>query len=109
MNRRAEVPCVGYIDLVFFDGLMNEAVCLGGAGFVSASEDEMAWENVPAFSGYSSFQADRKDANGDIIEEKSVSAETCEALMGQPISDLISMGRAKRKAELAGYTLEGKV
>ncbi|MBE0317760.1 hypothetical protein [Xanthomonas citri] len=40
------------------------------------------------------------DSNGDIIDDKQVSAETCESLMGLPIAQLIAEGRAKLAAEL---------
>jgi hypothetical protein len=87
--------CVGYIHLVFFDDIIGEIVTLGGAGFVTKNEDDSAWANIQAFSGESSFMADRLDANFDIVDDKPVSAETCERLMGKPIARLIADGRAK--------------
>lgn len=50
--------------------------------------------NVPAFGGATNLVADRLDANGDIIDDKPVSVETCEILMGASIEQLT--------AELAG-------
>ncbi|MEY2117320.1 hypothetical protein [Rhodanobacter sp. FW106-PBR-R2A-1-13] len=91
----SEQPCVGYIRLVFFDDAANEAVTLGGAGFVTLAEDGAAWENVRPFAGATSFQADRLNAERDIIDERAVSAETCEQLMGRPIATLIREGRAR--------------
>jgi len=43
------------------------------------------------------------DATRDIIDYKTVSAETCERLMGQPIAELIAQGRATLAADLASY------
>jgi len=96
-----EEKCAGYIQLVFFDDTTNETVTLGGAGFVTKEEDDAAWANVPAFEGESSFMADRMDANRDIVDDKPVSAETCERLTGKPIAQLIADGRAKLTADLA--------
>lgn len=100
---KTEEICVGYIQLVFFDDTTNEIVTLGGAGFITKEEDDAAWTNIPAFSGESSFMADRMDANRDIVDDKSVSAETCEILTGKPITQLIAEGRTKLAAELAEY------
>lgn len=91
---------VGFIQLQFFDSTTDQVVCLGGAGFVTHVEDDTAWANVPVFKGGSVFMADRLDAEGDIVAEKTVSAETCEKLMGRPIAELISSGRAQLKADL---------
>ncbi|HBO2935146.1 TPA: hypothetical protein L4R50_000140 [Pseudomonas aeruginosa] len=91
---------VGYIQLQFFDSTTDQVVCLGGAGFVTKAEDDAAWANVPVFEGESAFMADRLDSEGDIVDEKPVSAETCEKLMGRPIAELISNGRAQLKAFL---------
>lgn len=96
-------PCAGYIQLTFFDDTTGEAVVIGGAGFLTCAEDVAAWANVAAFDGSSSFQADRLDAQGDIVDDKTVSSETCERLMGRPIAALIADGRAKLVAELASY------
>ena len=47
--------CVGYIQLVFFDDIQGETICLGGAGFVSVKEDETTWAAIPEFADMSSF------------------------------------------------------
>lgn len=80
---------------------MSEVVTIGGAGFVTEAEFEAAWTNVPEHTGPTSFQADRLDGQSDIVGEKTVTAQTCEALMGKPITTLILEGRAKLTAELA--------
>ncbi len=95
--------CVGYIQLVFFDDTTGETVTLGGAGFLTKADDDAAWASVPTFNGNSSFMADRLDSNGDIVDDKAVSAETCELLTGKPIQTLIEEGRAALAAELASY------
>ena len=99
---------VGYIQLQFFDSKTNQVVCLGGAGFLTKAEDDAAWANVPAFEGESDFMADRLDAEGDIVDEKPISAETCEKLMSRPIADLISEGRAQLKADLENLRAEAR-
>lgn len=92
--------CVGYIQLQFFDQATNQVVSLGGAGFITKAEDDAAWASIPVFQGESAFMADRLDADRDIVDEKPVSAETCEMLMGRPIADLINEGRTQLKAYL---------
>lgn len=93
--------CVGSIRLVYADTTSNEVVTLGGAGFINREEDDAAWANVPAFASATNLVADRLDANGDIVDDKPVSVETCEILMGAPIDQLISAGRAQLARELA--------
>lgn len=96
-----EQQCVGYIQVVYADTTSNEVITLGGAGFITRAEEQAAWGNVPAFDGATNLVADRLDANRDIVEDKPVSVETCERLMGAPIAELIAAGRAKLTAELA--------
>jgi hypothetical protein len=103
MNTKTEEKCAGYISLVFFDEVSGEAVNLGGAGFLTDAEFAAAWANVPEFAGKSNYQADRLDAQGDIVGEKTVDVVTCEKLTGKPITTLILEGRAKLAAELASY------
>lgn len=93
--------CTSYIQLFYCDDATNTAVPIGGAGFLTRSEGDRAWANVPTCRGESDFMADRMDANRDIVDDKQVSAETCERLMGKPIDQLISEGRARLAAELA--------
>lgn len=103
MSTNTELESVGFISLVFFDDTTGEVVTLGGAGFLTEEEFETAWDNVPTFTGRSNFQADRLDAQRDIVGEKTVDVVTCERLMGKPITTLIAEGRAKLAAELAEY------
>lgn len=103
MQTNTEGKCAGQIALVFFDDKTGEAVTLGGAGFLTDAEFEAAWANVPEYSGKSNYQADRLDAQGDIVEEKTVDVVTCKILTGNPITTLIAEGRAKLAAELASY------
>lgn len=103
MQTNTEEKCVGYISLVFFDDRCGEVVNIGGAGFVTEAEFEEAWTNVPTFTGKSNFQADRLDAQRDIVDEKTVDVVTCEKLTGKAITTLIAEGRAKLAAELASY------
>ena len=92
--------CVGFIQLVFFDKKTGEVVNLGGAGFISSEEDEAAWNDVPIFDGQSLFMADRLNSDRDIIDDKVVSAETCERLAGKPIDVLIEEGRIKLAGQM---------
>ena len=108
MTTTDHLSCAGHIQLVFFDDTTGETVTLGGAGFLTKAEDDAAWANVAAFAGESSFMADRLDANRDIVDEKAVSAETCELLTGKPIQTLIAEGRAALAAELASYAQQGR-
>jgi len=94
-----EHQCVGSIRLVYADTTSNDVITLGGAGFITREEDDTAWKNVPAFA--TNLVADRLDANGDIIDDKPVSVETCEVLMGASVEQLIAVGRAKLTLELA--------
>ena len=95
-----EQQCVGSIRLVYADTTSNDVITLGGAGFITREEDDAAWENIPAFAGATNLVADRLDAKGDIIDDKPVSVETCEVLMGASIEQLIQAGRAKLSADL---------
>lgn len=101
MPMTQEMPCVGFIQLVFFDSASKEVICLGGAGFVTLEEDAAAWDDVSEFQGQSNFMADRMDSKRNIVDDKWVSAETCERLLGKPIATLIQEGRAKLAADLA--------
>ena len=73
----------------------------GGAGFITRAEDDAAWANISTFEGATNLVADRLDANRDIFDDKSVSVETCERLMGASIAELIAAGRAKLAGEQA--------
>ncbi len=100
--------CAGHIQLVFFDDATDETVTLGGAGFLTKEEDDAAWANIPIFSGESRFMADRMDADLSIVDNKIVSAETCERLTGKPIAQLIADGRAINKAIYQGNKMASK-
>jgi hypothetical protein len=97
-----EQQCVGFIQLVYSDTASNQVITLGGAGFITHAEASAAWVDVPRFTGETNLVADRLDANRDIIDDKPVSAETCERPTGTPIADLITAGRAALARELAG-------
>ncbi len=95
--------CVGYIQLVYLDQSSGEVITVGGAGFLTKDEDDAAWGNIPTHPEETDFMADRMDADRNIVDDKWVSAQTCERLMGAPIAQLIAEGRAKLDAELAAY------
>lgn len=94
MTQKAEAP-VFSIRLVFADDWMNGVTTIGGAVWPSKQEQQRAWAAIPELSAgsKSDFLADLLDDQGDILEDKPVSAETCEALLGKPIAALIEEGR----------------
>jgi hypothetical protein len=93
--------CVGFIQLQFIDEKLNQIVSLGGAGFETQEELDAFWASIPTFQGHTTFMADLLDAERDIVDDKPISAEACEALMKKPISVLIEEGRAELMAYLA--------
>lgn len=96
----------GFIQLVFIDHAAGQVISLGGAGYLTDAEYEAAWAVIPSFDGESAFVAARLDGSGEMVDERPVSAETCEGLLGCPITDLISKGRAKYKAYLESSSPE---
>lgn len=99
-------PCAGYIQLVFFDDATNEVITLGGAGFMSEHDHADAWAAVPEFVGESSFMADLMNANQDITEDRRISAETCEMILGKSVAELIAAGRKSLTEDLARTCLK---
>lgn len=85
------------IRLVFIDDQKNGVTPLGGAAWETEAEQVKAWAGIHALGTQheSSFQAELLDAADDVIEDKPVSAEICERLMGKSIEQLIAEGRAK--------------
>lgn len=103
-NSDAHVFC---LRLVFADDRMNGVTTIGGAGWHSKEEQVAAWEAIsglPAGSN-SAFLVDLLDENGDILDDKPVSAEVCEALMGKPIATLIEEGRKNTCYTYADFKL----
>lgn len=86
--------CVAYIKLVFHDAQKNAAIPIAGAGFIAQDKADAAWANIREFDGKSCFVADRVDAMGDIVDDKVISAETCEKLTGKSIAILLTEARA---------------
>ncbi|NQE51864.1 hypothetical protein [Herbaspirillum rubrisubalbicans] len=84
------------IRLTFIDDAKNGFTQIGGAAWLSKEEQTAHWENIPALAdgNDSDFVAELIDADQfSILEEKRVTAETCEALMGKSIQMLIDKGR----------------
>lgn len=92
---------VGYIELSFFDSASDQVICIGGAGFDAQKALDEAWGNVPKSDSETDFMADRRDVEDDIVDEKPVTAQTCEQLMGKPIAVLIAEGRARLEQTIA--------
>ncbi|MBK6616276.1 hypothetical protein [Ottowia sp.] len=91
---------IGFIQIAFVDARTDETLVLGGLGYVTSTELDSAWAEVPAFEGQSCFQADRLDASKELVCDRSISAEACEQLLGKPIATLIERGRARLRAQL---------
>lgn len=103
-----EQPVFG-IRLTFVDDLKNGFTTIGGAAWETASEQAAAWQNIPALADgdESDFIADLMGPDGiNVLDEKRVSAETCEQLMGQSIATLIEQGREKTCHTLADIRLK---
>ena len=87
--------CVAFIQFSFFDSRTHELVTLSGLGHVTPAEHDSTWRQVDSFEGSSCFQATRLDSHRNTIERRTISSETCEALLRQPIATLIARGRAR--------------
>lgn len=79
------------IAINFCDEERNRFVELGGAAWETQQERDSSWDSIPVASDDSArCIADKLDENDDIVEDRSVSAETVESLLGKPISQLIA-------------------
>lgn len=84
------------IRLTFVDDLKEGFTKIGAAAWLTKDEQAHHWAAIPALAAGddSDFIAELiGDVQWTIIEEKRVSAETCEALMGESIQRLIEAGR----------------
>lgn len=91
-----EVPKDYEIRLTFVDDLKEGFTKIGAAAWPTKDEQAHRWAAIPALApgDDSDFIAELIDDDGwTIAEEKRVSAETCEALMGESIQRLIEAGR----------------
>lgn len=93
--------CAGYIQLTFRDDANNGFVTLGGIGLLTQAEVKAYWADVPKFEGESAFIADLMDVEQDIVDDRVISAETCERYLGKSIDVLIAEGREKTCFTLA--------
>ncbi|MBM5459074.1 hypothetical protein H8F21_16010 [Pseudomonas sp. P66] len=87
------------IAITFVDEENNGFVTLGGAGWESQVEWEAQWSAMPVAelgnADPAMLIADKLDVGGDLIDEKRISADTAERLLGRPLDELIAEGRAK--------------
>ena len=97
---------VGFIQFSFFDSRTHELVTLSGLGHVTPAEHDSTWRQVDSFEGSSCFQATRLDTRRNTIERRTISSETCEALLRQPIATLIARGRARLAAKTVQAALQ---
>jgi len=93
------------IAITFADEENNGFVTLGGAGWATQTEWEQQWQDIFVSplgdADPSTLFADKLDQDGDQIDEKRVTAETVERLLGRPLSELIAEGRAKTPFTMA--------
>ncbi|HBO8163347.1 hypothetical protein FA101_20665 [Pseudomonas aeruginosa] len=86
------------IAITFADEENNGFVTLGGAGWESQTEWESQWAQLPESplgeQDPANLIADKLDQDGDRIDEKFITAETAEYLLGRPLAELIAEGRA---------------
>ncbi|HEK1753045.1 hypothetical protein I5F46_29675 [Pseudomonas aeruginosa] len=85
------------IAITFVDEENNGFVTLGGAGWESQAEWEAQWARVPVSplgdQEPTKLILDKLDRDGDRIDEKLITAETAECLLGRPLAELIAEGR----------------
>lgn len=84
------------IRLTFVDDLKEGFTKIGAAAWLTKDEQAHHWASIPVLASGddSDFIAELIDDDGwTIAEEKRVSAENCEALMGESIQLLIEAGR----------------
>ncbi|MHC5208755.1 hypothetical protein [Pseudomonas chlororaphis] len=95
-KEKAPVWCIA---ITFADEENNGFVTLGGAGWESQAEWESRWAQVPVSQlgdqDPANLIADKLDQDGDQVDEKFITAETAEHLLGRPLAELIAEGRAK--------------
>lgn len=93
------------IAITFADEENNGFVTLGGAGWETQIEWEQKWQDIFVSplgdADPSTLFADKIDQDGDQIDEKRVTAETVERLLGRPLDELIAEGRAKTPFTMA--------
>jgi hypothetical protein len=106
MTQDAEF--VSFIQFVFVDDTTDEIITLGGVGYATEHEGTAAWGAISASTGEEAgFMAvrwrevNRPAARRTIVGDHKVPVALCEALLGQPIGQLIARGR-RRLAEEAG-------
>lgn len=89
--------CGGRIYLIYFNETVYESFVIGVATFKTKADMDASWASIPALppsGGDTWCCADYRTPNGDIMQNKQVSQETCSALMGKPFSELIVDGIA---------------
>lgn len=97
------------IAITFCDEQNNGFVTLGGAGWHDQAEWERQWAAIPespvGADDPALLVADKLDDSDDRVDERFITAETAERLLGRPLVDLIAEGRANTAFTL-GQLLE---
>lgn len=87
------------IAITFCDEANNGFVTLGGAAWNDPQEWNRQWSAIPASprgsNDPSMLVADKIDESDDQVDEKFITSETAEQLLGRPLDELIAEGRAR--------------
>ncbi|WP_304526804.1 hypothetical protein [Halomonas sp. I5-271120] len=87
------------IAITFCDEENNGFVTLGGAAWNDQDEWNRQWSAIPASpcgsDDPSMLVADKIDESDDRVDERFITADTAEQLLGRPLDELIAEGRAK--------------
>lgn len=99
MSTALKKKPVWCIAITFADEENNGFVTLGGAGWETQAEWEQHWQDIfvapMGDADPANLIVDKLDQDGDMIDEKRITAGTAERLLGRPLAELIAEGRAK--------------
>lgn len=86
------------IAITFCDAEKNGFVTLGSAGWYDREEWSRQWAAVPGAplgaDDPAMLMADKIDDSGDLVDDRFITAETAERLLGKPLAELVAEGRA---------------
>lgn len=90
----------GMIVFTFADHARNEFIDLAAYGFTDTTDLASHWNRIEKTEADTSFIADLYDEKGDLIEDRTVTAELIESITGKKIGILIEEGRLALAAVL---------
>lgn len=86
-----------YLQITFADEKFNGFAVCGGVGIESKDEWERQWHDIPASplgdKDPCSLLLDKMSPDLEFIEEKFITKETAERLLGKPYEQIIADGR----------------